>query len=90
MGTVQSVPVNKGIELTINATVETTSGVLIPKGKEKQIEKNIILQDNLSAPIYKGQKIGEITYNLDGNNLAIIDLVASNDVPSIGLREYVL
>ena len=88
--TVQSVPVNKGIELTINATVETTSGVLIPKGKEKQIEKNIILQDNLSAPIYKGQKIGEITYNLDGNNLAIIDLVASNDVPSIGLREYVL
>lgn len=88
--TVQSVPVNKGIESTINATVETTSGVLIPKGKEKQIEKNIILQDNLSAPIYKGQKIGEITYNLDGNNLAIIDLVASNDVPSIGLREYVL
>ncbi len=88
--TVQSVPVNKGIELTINATVETTSSVLIPKGKEKQIEKNIILQDNLSAPIYKGQKIGEITYNLDGNNLAIIDLVASNDVPSIGLREYVL
>lgn len=88
--TVQSVPVNKGIELTINATVENTSGVLIPKGKEKQIEKNIILQDNLSAPIYKGQKIGEITYNLDGNNLAIIDLVASNDVPSIGLREYVL
>lgn len=88
--TVQSVSVNKGIELTINATVETTSGVLIPKGKEKQIEKNIILQDNLSAPIYKGQKIGEITYNLDGNNLAIIDLVSSNDVPSIGLREYVL
>ena len=88
--TVQSVPVNKGIESTINATVETTSGVLIPKGKEKQIEKNIILQDNLSAPIYKGQKIGEITYNLDGNNLAIIDLVTSNDVPSIGLREYVL
>lgn len=88
--TVESVPVNKGIESSINATVETTSGVLIPKGKEKQIEKNIILQDNLSAPIYKGQKIGEITYNLDGNNLAIIDLVASNDVPSIGLREYVL
>lgn len=88
--TVQSVPVNKGIESTINATVENTSGVLIPKGKEKQIEKNIILQDNLSAPIYKGQKIGEITYNLDGNNLAIIDLVASNDVPSIGIREYVL
>lgn len=88
--TVQSVPVNKGIESSINATVENTSGVLIPKGKEKQIEKNIILQDNLSAPIYKGQKIGEITYNLDGNNLAIIDLVASNDVPSIGLREYVL
>lgn len=88
--TVQSVTVNKGIESSINATVESTSGVLIPKGKEKQIEKNIILQDNLSAPIYKGQKIGEITYNLDGNNLAIIDLVSSNDVPSIGLREYVL
>ena len=84
--TVKSVPISKGIEANINATVENTSGVLIYKGKEKQIEQNIFVQDNLSAPVYKGQKVGEITYTLNGETLDIIDLVASSDVESIGMR----
>lgn len=84
--TVKSVPISKGIEANINATVENTSGVLIQKGKEKQIEQNIFIQDNLSAPVYKGQKVGEITYTLNGETLDIIDLVASSDVESIGMR----
>ena len=84
--TVKSVPISKGIETNINATVENTSGVLISKGKEKQIEQNIFVQDNLSAPVYKGQKVGEITYTLNGETLDIIDLVASSDVESIGMR----
>ena len=84
--TVKSVPISKGIETNVNATVENTSGVLIPKGKEKQIEQNVFVQDNLSAPVYKGQKVGEITYTLNGETLDIIDLVASSDVESIGMR----
>ena len=88
--TVKTASVNKGTESTINATIENTSGVLIPKGKEKQIEQNIFIQENLSAPIYKGQKIGEITYTLNGEILAIIDLVSSSDIKSIGIRKYVL
>ena len=84
--TVKSVPISKGIEANINATVENTSGVLIQKGKEKQIEQNIFIQDNLSAPVYKGQKVGEITYTLNGETLDIIDLVASSDIESIGMR----
>lgn len=83
---VQSIPISKGIESNINATVENTSGVLIPKGKEKQIEQNVFIQENLSAPIYKGQKVGEITYTLNGETLDIIDLIASTDVESIGMR----
>ena len=84
--TVKSVPISKGIETNINATVDNTSGVLISKGKEKQIEQNVFVQDNLSAPVYKGQKVGEITYTLNGETLDIIDLVASSDVESIGMR----
>lgn len=84
--TVKSVPISKGIKTNINATVENTSGVLIPKGKEKQIEQNVFVQDNLSAPVYQGQKVGEITYTLNGETLDIIDLVASSDVESIGMR----
>lgn len=84
--TVKSVPISKGIKTNINATVVNTSGVLIPKGKEKQIEQNVFVQDNLSAPVYQGQKVGEITYTLNGETLDIIDLVASSDVESIGMR----
>ena len=34
--TVKSVPISKGIKTNINATVENTSGVLIPKGKKSK------------------------------------------------------
>ena len=83
--TIQTIPITKGTCSTLNATIENTSGVLIQKGKESQIEQNIFIQENLSAPIYKGQKIGEITYTLNNETLSIIDITASTDVEKINL-----
>ena len=81
--TIQTVSVSKGINSNVDAILENTSGVLIPKGKENEIEQKISIDDNLNAPISKGQKIGEVTYTLRDETLSTIDIVASNDVEQI-------
>ena len=77
---VKTLNVNKGIKNSVDAIIEKTSGAIIEKGKENNIEENITLEENLSAPIKKGQKLGEISFNLNGNTLASVNIVAKEDV----------
>lgn len=44
------------------------------------IQKDIKLYDSVSAPVKKGQKLGEIQLKLADDEIAVIDLVASSDV----------
>ena len=57
-------------------------GCLIEKGNENKIEQNLNI-DMLKAPIFQGQKVGEITYTLDGNIIIKVNLVAQNNVDKI-------
>ena len=56
----------------------------IEKGKENQIEQTISLE-TLTAPICKGQKVGEAVYTLNNNELSKIDLIAAKDVEKINI-----
>ena len=80
---IKTVSVNKGIKNSINAILEDDAGTLIEKGKESQISQEVTISDNISAPIKKGEKIGEVTFSLNGNILSSVNLVASSDVPQI-------
>ena len=52
----------------------------LEKGKDKNIEQTLTFEENISAPISKGQKLGEITFTLDGKILSSINIVAQNNV----------
>ena len=80
---IKTVSVNKGIKNSVNAILEDDVGTLIEKGKESQISQEVTISDNISAPIKKGEKIGEVTFSLNGNILSSVNLVASSDVPQI-------
>ena len=69
----------------VDAILESNSGYLIPKGKSKNISTNILLPDTIPAPIVKGQKIGEVTYSLDGEIISTINIVAKEDVKKLNL-----
>lgn len=81
---INTVNVEKGVSSTVNIEFESDTGCLIEKGNENKIEQNISL-DTLNAPISKGQKVGEVTYTLDGNVLSTTNLVATNDVDKINI-----
>ena len=86
---IKTLNVNKGVSSTVDAIVEKDSGTLISKGKESNVEKVINLDENLSAPIKKGQKLGEISFNLDGKTLSSVNIVANENIDKINFGNMV-
>lgn len=82
---VKSLSVTKGVCSSVDAILLDNAGTIIEKGKDKNIEQNLILEDTISAPISAGQKLGEVSFVLDGKTLSTVDIVAKNDVAKINL-----
>ena len=82
---IQNVAINKGVVNNVDAILEDTCGTLIEKGKENQISQSISIDDKISAPIKKGDKIGEVSFSLNDNTLSTVNLVASQDVDKISI-----
>ena len=59
------------------------------KDLNKEIEPVITLDENLSAPIALGQKVGTITYNIEGIEYSA-DLIASHEVKKSSLLFYII
>ena len=85
---IKTINVNKGIQKTVDAVLENTSGALIEKGKQGNVEQNINLEENVSAPIEKGQKLGEISFSINGETLASVNIVAKESVDKVTFRKY--
>lgn len=83
--TVKSIKVPKGFSPTVNVVAENDCGTLISKGNDINIEQNISIENSISAPIYKGQTIGKITYTLNGNVISESNLIAGNTVDKMNL-----
>ncbi len=77
---VGNVSVEKGIEKNVNAILKDNCGVLLKKETENNIVQNVQLEPKLSAPILKGQKIGEVVYSCDGSVIKSVDIIAENDI----------
>lgn len=65
---VKNVLVNKGVKSNVDAIYEQNAGTLLEKGNDKNIEQNLTLENNISAPITEGQKLGEVSFSLNRRN----------------------
>lgn len=81
---IETVPVAKGIQSTVDLILEDNAGCLIAKGQEKNVTQNISIEQNLFAPVKAGQKLGEMSFSLNGKEIAKVNVVAKNDVNKIG------
>ena len=82
---VKSINVDKGIFWTVDTIFEDDSGCLIKKGESSNVTTNVSLPDSVSAPVEKGQKLGEVTYSIDGNIIASTNIIAKEEIKSLGL-----
>lgn len=82
--TIKTVDIAKGSKINANAVLEKDAGVLIKKGEEKQIEKKINIPDRVSAPLKKGDKLGEIILLKNGEALESVPVVIDEDITRAG------
>ena len=75
--------VTKGTSQSVDVTFNQTAGTLIPKGQITNITTTVILPESVSAPINKGDKLGEVIFKLGDEQLDSIDLIACNSVKKL-------
>ena len=77
------VPVTLGTSDTVNLVPEGTAGLLIDKAQKGSITTETSIEESVSAPVAKGQKLGQMTVKSGDTVLAQIPLIAKEDVPRL-------
>lgn len=72
--------VTKGVTSKVNLIVENDVGILLKKGEDKNIEQTINMEENITAPVYEGQKVGEIVFTLNNEEVGRTNIVAEKAV----------
>lgn len=65
---------------TLNLSAGSGLNVTVKNGDTPVFDKIITLNDNIVAPIKKGDILGTVSYTRDGENIGIINLLAQNDI----------
>lgn len=79
----EGIPVAKGDKSMIDAVASSDFSVLLPKGKENSVKKELTVQENLSAPIEKGQIIGKLSVTVDGEEIGKVDIICNQAVAEL-------
>lgn len=72
--------VTKGVTSKVNLIVENDVGILLKKGEDKNIEQTINMEENITAPVYEGQKVGEIVFTLNNEEVGRTNIIAEKAV----------
>ena len=74
------VKVVKGAVPEISLEFKEISPILLEKGKGKEVKKEIIVEEFRDAPVTKGDNLGKAVFSLNGETVAEIPLIASDNV----------
>ena len=92
--TITSVKVWKGERDSLDLVVEDDLVLTLPRGQYDQVETVTTIEENPTAPIEAGQKLGQLELSLDEEVIATLPLVASEAVPEgnlfIWLRDHII
>ena len=78
----QNYPVIGGTQDTVDIIAGAGFSALLEKGSESRIEKELVLLEEIKAPVEKGQKLGYLRILLDDEEIGRVDAVAAEDVPA--------
>ena len=77
---IQAVDVNKGIDSQVNVILQEDASVLIKKGDTGNITQNVVIKENIMAPIKAGDILGTIQYKSGEEIILERNLLAEKDV----------
>lgn len=74
------VPVERGLEKSIDVYVASPAALLVEAKDYANVKTEIDLPEKINAPVYQGQKIGEIVFYIGERAVKTVDLVAEKDI----------
>ena len=89
---VQNVSVQKGVINNLNLVYENTNGTVIKKGNSDGVKNEIIINEDIAAPIIKGDILGKVNFYLNDELIGTSNLIAQEEVKkinSLNMFEYV-
>lgn len=81
---VERLKVNKGAEKDVQLIAAQDLTLIMDKGQNKNLQKKIVVDPALNAPVIQGQKYGELVVLKDGKEIGKVDLVAEKTVDKAG------
>ncbi|HWR06302.1 D-alanyl-D-alanine carboxypeptidase family protein, partial [Sporomusa sp.] len=82
---VERLKVNKGVDKELQLVAAQDLNLIIGKGQNKDLQKKIIADSAVNAPVAEGQKCGELVVLKDGKEVGKVDLLAEKSVEKAGL-----
>lgn len=87
--TLSDLPVRKGVEKILPIKFKNSFQYLSANGADfSTIEKKISLPEHVTAPVKKGDKIGEAVYSLGTEKIGSVDIIASKDIAQADFPDY--
>jgi D-alanyl-D-alanine carboxypeptidase (penicillin-binding protein 5/6) len=77
---INQITVKKGLNNQINAIIENDVSFLTDKGSKAEVSRKLILPESISAPIKKGDKLGEVIFQANGKELGRASVISDRDV----------
>ncbi|MDD6213914.1 MAG: D-alanyl-D-alanine carboxypeptidase [Firmicutes bacterium] len=77
---VGKINVRRGKSEQVDVAAKDGYSILVSKANPVETEKTIKMNDYVIAPVSEGDKVGEAVFMQNGKEVAVIDLVAKNDV----------
>ncbi|WP_428087421.1 D-alanyl-D-alanine carboxypeptidase family protein [Candidatus Thioglobus sp.] len=89
-GTTKQVPIASAVKDTLKVGTMTEVNITLARGQFKLSDQVIQLNNNLSAPINKGDAIGDLLIQFEGQSIAQIPLFALEDAKQAGFFSRML
>jgi len=80
-----AVPVSLGTCREVEAVAPEDGGVLLKKGQEDEVTREVVLAETLKAPVRRGDPVGSIVVRLGDTEIGRFPLVSDRDVGRISL-----
>ncbi|MGE4282903.1 MAG: D-alanyl-D-alanine carboxypeptidase family protein [Clostridia bacterium] len=85
--TVGEMNVSKGMLPIVKVETANEFNLLVEKGKQDKVEKNVNLSEDLLAPVDKGQKVGEIIFSSNGQELGKVDIITTESIEKVTINK---
>ncbi len=67
----------------VETSISQNEKLLLKKGESEKLNQVITVAENLEAPVFENQKLGEVKFILNGETVAIIPILAKNEVKKL-------